>query len=492
MIISTGVTMKKLLALFMVVALSFAGISIPNYTISKSSFQPNEQGVLTVTVTNPTGDARVSALTLSVTNPYEVIVTGTSTLSDISSGGTGIVTLPIKIRPDANAGIYLVTLTFTGVSNEDGTTSNTVINSVSIPVTVLNQPILSFESDTTTLSGIDTIHLQVNNNGGAAKNVRISTTGSISLYGANEVFVGALDGSKNILLQLDSRDASNGPEDLTLVVNYEDELGTEHSDEYTLRMTVKKEKVDLVFLQNSDLITRKEGPVKLAIKNNGNVTLKDVRLSFSNSSLKFKDQNVLLFGDISPGATVELNPTLFVDLSPGLNLIEGTLSWLDQDVTKENSIEFPLTVSSDADVGVYLEAKPTPLIAGQDHTLSVLVSNLGSFPIDNVDVKFSSDTLKSLDISDTQYIGNLNNDDFSTVQFKIRADNVPEGSYPIDIEVSYRDRSGEWKQKTITQNVNIYLAPAKNGGEFFLLSGLVIVVIALWFFFIRKKPAKLG
>lgn len=485
--------MKKLIALFMVlVALSFAGISIPNYTVSKSSFQPNEQGVLTVTVTNPTGDARVTALTMSITNPYEITVTGTSKLSDITTGGTAIVTIPIKIRSDATAGVYLVTVGFTGIANEDGVTSNSVTNSVSIPVTILNQPILSFASDTTTLSGIDTVNLQVNNNGGAAKNVRISTNGSISLYGSNEVFVGTLDGSKNVELRLDSRDASDGPEDLTLVVNYEDELGTEHSDEYTLRMTVKKEKVDLIFLQNSDLITRKEGPVKLAIKNNGNVTLKDVRLSFTNSSLKFKDQNELSFGDIAPGATIELNPTLFVDLSPGLNLIKGTLSWLDQDITKEETIEFPLTISSDADVGVYLEAKPSPLIAGQDHTLSVLVSNLGSYPIDNVDVKFSSDTLKSLDISDTQYIGNLNNDDFSTVQFKIRVNNVPEGSYPINIEVSYRDRSGEWKQKTITQNVNIYAAPAKNGSEFFLLGGLVIVAIAIWFFFIRKKPAKLG
>ncbi|MFH1520187.1 MAG: hypothetical protein ABID61_00935 [Candidatus Micrarchaeota archaeon] len=480
--------MKKLAVFFMLlVALTFAGISISNYTVSKSSFQPNEQGVLTATVVNPTGDARVTALTMSVTNPYEIIVTGTSKLSDISAGGTSIVTIPIKVRPGTSAGVYLVTLVFTGVSSEDGTNANTITNSVSIPVTVLNSPLLSFATSTTTLSGVDTINLQLINNGGTAKNVRISASGSIALYGTNELFVGNLNGSKNVMLPLDSRNASNGPEDLTLVVDYEDELGTAHSNEYILRMTVKKENVDIVFLQNSDLITRKEGPVRLAIKNNGNVTLKDVRLSFSNSSIKFKAQNELLFGDIPPGATVELNPILFVDLSPGLNIISGTLSWVDQDFTTDESIEFPLTVSSDTDVGVYLEAKPSPLMAGQDHTLSVLVSNLGSFPIDNVDVMFSSDTLKSLDISNTQYIGNLNNDDFSTVQFKIHVNDVPEGSYPINIDINYRDRSGEWKQKTITQNVNIHPAPSKNGGEIFLFGGLGIVVIAVWFFFIRKR-----
>ncbi len=42
--------MKKLMIAFMLLlALSFAGISISNYSVSKSTFQPNEAGVLTAT-----------------------------------------------------------------------------------------------------------------------------------------------------------------------------------------------------------------------------------------------------------------------------------------------------------------------------------------------------------------------------------------------------------------------------------------------------------
>ncbi|VVC03721.1 Uncharacterised protein [Candidatus Bilamarchaeum dharawalense] len=485
--------MKKLMVAFMLLfALSFAGISITDYTVSKDSFQPNEQGVLTTTIVNPTGSARVTALTMSIDNPYEIIISGSTKLSDIEAGGTGIVSIPIKIRPEAKAGVYLVTVIFSGTSYENGVVPNTVTNSVSIPVTVLNQPILSFATDTSSLSGIDTVHVTITNNGGLAKNARLSTSGTISLYGTNEVFLGNLEGSKNITLQLDSRSATNGPEDLVFVMNYEDELGTKHSNDYTIRMTVKKAIVDVTFLQNSDLITRKEGPVKLAIKNNGAKLLKDVRLTFSNTSLRFKDRAELSFGDIAPGATSEVNPTIFADLTPGLNLIDGTLSWVEEDVTKDEAVDFPLTVSSDADVGIYLEAKPTPLIAGQEHTISVLVSNLGSYPIDNVDVHFSSDSFKSLDISDGQYIGNLNNDDFSTVQFKVRVGDVPEGEYQVNIDVSYRDRSGEWKHKIVPQTVNVYSAPVKSGGEMFILGGIVVVALVAWFFFIRKKPAKVG
>jgi hypothetical protein len=151
-----------------------------------------------------------------------------------------------------------------------------------------------------------------------------------------------------------------------------------------------------------------------------------------------------------------------------------------------------LTISSDADVAVYLEAKPTPLYAGQEHTISVLVSNLGSYAIDNVDVEFNSDSLQSIDISDSQYIGSLNNDDFSTVQFKVRVDTVPEGEYPITLTINYRDKSGEWQSKTITEYVNIYTQPVSDGSGFFMLGAVVVLAALGWFFFIRKKPAKVG
>ncbi|MFH1785033.1 MAG: hypothetical protein ABH842_01260 [Candidatus Micrarchaeota archaeon] len=485
--------MKKILLAFVLMfALSFAGISIPNYTVSKSSFQPNEQGVITVTVVNPSGTARVSTLTMSISNPYEITVTGSSTLSDIENGGTAIVSIPIKIKQDAKAGVYLVTMSFTGTEYSSGEDPKKVLNSVSIPVTVLSSPIFSFVTDTTSLSSIDNIVLNVSNNGGIAKNARIGTSGTISLYGTNEVFIGNIEGSQLITLQLDSRSASDGPEDLILVMTYEDELGTQHSDQYIIRMTVKKEKLNLAFSQTSELVTREEGSITLTIKNNGDKQLKDVRLTFTNSSLRFKDRNELLFGNIAQGASAEVNATLFADLIPGLNLVPATLSWVEEDVEKEELVEFPFTVSSDADVGIYLEAKPSPLMSSQEHTISVLVSNLGSYAIDNVDVEFISDSLESLDISSNQYIGSLNNDDFSTVQFKVRIGNVPEGSYPIKLNITYRDKSGEWKSKLVTKNVNVYSQPAQNGSEFILIGGLVIVVLAVWFFFIRKKPTKVG
>lgn len=489
-----GEKMKKILLAFVLVfALSFAGISIPNYTVSKSSFQPNEQGVITVTVVNPSGTARVSTLTMSISTPYEVTATGSPGLSDIENGGTAIVSIPIKIKSDAKAGVYLVTASFSGKEYDPGEEQPTnVINSISVPVTVLSSPIFTFATDASSLNNIDTVILNISNNGGIAKNARLGTSGTISLYGANEIFLGTIEESKSVSVQLDSRSALNGPEDLVLVMNYEDELGTKHTDEYTLRMTVKKETLNVAFLQNSDLVTREEGLVELAIKNNGDKKLKDVKLTFSNTSLRFKDRNQLLFGDIEQGASSTVNATIFADLTPGLNLVQATLSWVEDDVTKEEIVEFPMTISSDADVGVYLEAKPSPLTIGSEHTISVLVSNLGSYAIDNVDVEFSSDSFESLDISTNQYIGSLNNDDFSTVQFKVRVGNVVEGEYPINLNISYRDKSGEWKSKMITKNVNVYAPPVQNGSEFFLLGGLAVVAFAAWFFFIRKKPVKVG
>jgi LPXTG-motif cell wall-anchored protein len=120
----------------------------------------------------------------------------------------------------------------------------------------------------------------------------------------------------------------------------------------------------------------------------------------------------------------------------------------------------------------------------------VLISNLGSYRIDNVDVEISSDVLESLDITNKQYIGSLENDDFSTVQFKTQISpfTVP-GEYDMTVKVTYRDQSGEWKTRYMTQPLTIYAAQTGNGGNALLYGGVfILLVVAVWYFFLRKKP----
>ena len=178
---------------------------------------------------------------------------------------------------------------------------------------------------------------------------------------------------------------------------------------------------------------------------------------------------------------------VYNDLAPGLNLVPAKIAWTERDVRKEQDANIPITIGSDADVSVYLESKPSPLRADQDHTISVLVSNIGSYSIDNVDVGLNSSAFEPLDITPRQYIGSLAKDDFSTVQFKVRVI-AGQGDYPVSVNVRYRDASGEWVTKTLTQTASVKAPESGGSGTLYLVGGIaVLAVMGLWFFRFRKK-----
>jgi uncharacterized membrane protein len=465
---------------------SYAGISVSNFTISRGSYQPGDVGIATITVTNPVGTPRVSGLAMTIYNPKEVSVSGSSTLSDIESGGMAVVSIPFKISSDAKPGIYLVSVSFTGFSQQAGSTTQTVTtNSVALPIIVVHSPILSLATDKPVIGGIDSVVLTVINNGGAAKELRVSTSGTVGLYGSDEVYVGNLTDRVNLSVTLDARNASDGPLDVPFVLTYNDELGNPHTTTATLRVTVKNEVLDLRFNQVTPLITGKEGNLTLRVLNNGG-DLSDVRISFVNSSLSLKDLSEIKIGDLAAGQSVTVSALVHNDLTPGLNLVASKVTWTEKDIRKEQATNIPISIDSDADVGVYLEAKPSPLEAGQETTISVLVSNVGSYGIDNVDVGLSSPDFQSLDVTPRQYIGSLAKDDFSTVQFKVLPNSA--GDYPINVNVMYRDASGDWVNKTITQNATVSPAPSGDAGSTYAVLGIVVIAaLALWWFKFRKK-----
>lgn len=479
---------KMLFALFLAFGVAFAGLSVDNYVVSKTQYEPNEPGIATVTVSNPTGSERISSITMSIENPPEIAVTSAPKMSDIDAGGSAIVSIPFRVKEDARPGIYLLNVVFSGYKTSGGT-STTSVNTVSIPITVVEEPDLSFSVDNSVLSGIDDVVLTISNNGGPAKNLKLSTSGSVSIYGSDVIYVGEMAGnsSKSLNLTLDSRGATDGPTDVAFLFEYQDELGMSGSDSTNLRMTVRNEKLDLKFDQTSSLVTKKESNLTFTVRNDGAESLKDVRLSFPNDTLRLKDSGEMKFGDIAPGESATASVVAFAELPPGVNPVASEISWIERDVQKTENRQIPITITSDADVGVYLEAKPLPLTIGSEHTISVLVSNLGSYRIDNVDVAIESPAFRSMDISEKQYIGSLQNDDFSTVQFLVKVNATSEGSTPVRITINYRDQSGEWKTKVISQAVSVYNPPVADGSPIPIVGGIVLLAIVVWFFFLRKK-----
>ena len=482
--------MKRLFLILVLLGVAFAGISIDEYTLTKSVYKPGEPGVATIKVSNPAGSERVTSITMSVTPSYELAVTSSPKLADIDAGGSAIVSIPFKVKENTSPGIYTIYAQFTGYKSTTATggASQISVNSVSVPVTVVNEPELSFSVDKKLLTGLDDVTLNIVNNGGIANNVKITVPGTVSLYGADNVYVGTIEDEASVPLSLDSRSSEDGAEDVNLVISYEDALGISHTDNATIRMTVRNERLDVTFMQQSEITTRSESALTLEATNDGTGAISDLRLTFLNDSLKLVDTNEIKFGDLAPGQTVTKSVNIYTDISPGLTLANSRVEWIEEDVQMEESRTVPVTITSDADVAVFLEAKPLPLSTGGEHTISVLVSNLGTFSIENVDVEISSPVLRSLDISDKQYIGGLQRDDFSTVQFLMLVNATDPGTYPVYLDINYRDESGEWKSKSITQDIKVYDGlPDEQGSPLPLLGLLGVVVVAVWYFKFRKK-----
>ncbi|MFH1685281.1 MAG: hypothetical protein ABH983_03155, partial [Candidatus Micrarchaeota archaeon] len=198
--------MKNILLVLLLFGASFAGLSIEEYKVTKDVFKPGEPGVATVTVSNPTGAERITSITLSVQSPSELIVTSAPKLADIDAGGTAIISIPFKVAANAKPGIYTIHAFFTGYKSTGAVgNAQTTVNGVSIPVTVVNEPELSYSMGTTLLTGFDDVVLTITNNGGTAKNVKLSMPGNVSIYGADQVYIGDIKESATVDLLLDSR-----------------------------------------------------------------------------------------------------------------------------------------------------------------------------------------------------------------------------------------------------------------------------------------------
>lgn len=485
--------MKNILLVLLLVSISFAGLTVPSTSVSAESFKPGSNGIITIVVENPaTSQEFISSVDMDIDPPPEIVMSGEHYIGDLEPGGSTLISLPFIVADDASSAVYSINIELTGIADKPTGGYDVFTRRLSVPVTVVDAPLFSMSADRQTLTGIDEISLTVSNNGGPATNLRLSIpeTSSVALYGTDELYIGDASEAVTVSLLLDSRDAPEGAIDVPFSLEYENEIGISETKTTKLRMTVKSEQLDLVVSQKSDIYTRGDATLTLEVRNDGDEALEDVKLSFSDSSIKLKEDDEYDFGDLNPGEGSTVSLMVFTDMSPGVHLIPTTVEWVEKDLQKSESKMVPITITSDADVAVFLEAKPLPLTRNSEHTVSVLISNLGSYGIENVDVSISSPALRSIDISDRQYIGGLQRDDFSTVQFLMEVNATEPGSYPVYLSINYRDQSGEWKQKDIVKTITVYDGMVEEESPVPYAVGLAVLAVLVWYFKFRKKGPK--
>ncbi|MCX8195002.1 MAG: hypothetical protein N3G22_02755 [Candidatus Micrarchaeota archaeon] len=474
----------------------WAALAVDSYTVTPSVLRPGEEGAITFSVRNvlPAG----STSTISPLENVQVFFSASEgivfraqspfVIGTIESGGSALVSVPFRVLPNAKGGTTTASFFISQKDKSDLKTVNAIIK-------IVNPPIITLTSDRQSLLSTDVINLTITNNGGKAERttLAIAEGSGFALMGTSEIYLGDVSGTMNIKVPLDSRNVKEGLNSIPFVLTYQQEGGQAASETKYLSVVVKKEKADVIFEQSEKITTAQEDVLKLKVKNIGRA-LEDFKFYLEDEYIKAKENKLVRLGNLKSGEEKEIMIAVSVDATPGVRNADVTLKWIEDDVEKEERTKVPIFVESDSDVAIFLDAKPTPIIAGGEHTLSVLVSNIGSYKIYNVEVNLpQNEVLELYNAQNSQYIGGLDSDDFSTVQYKIKVRKEEPGVYEVPINVRYKDKSGSWIEKN--QSLKIVVRSAaeiskkENGNAAWLAAGALVVVgaLAYWYFKIRKK-----
>jgi len=490
--------MKKELFIILIFGFGilFSGLSISDVSISPNELTPGAYATVTATISSvltvsSSGSVLGGGDTVKDTEVSSYSYGGLDytpnsiSIGDLDPGASTEISIPIKISNDAKSGSYLFKIKAKGLVEGSTGASTSNDKSATVSLNVINKPILSFETKNNIIGEHENILLNIKNDGGNAKDLRIKVIGDFAIEGKDQIYVGEVDKQKNISFVLDSTDSEPGINNVEFKLDYYDEFGIERNETKKVRFNVVKDDSVVKISQDGEIISSVESNLLLRIQNS-NKSINDLKISFENSDLKLVESDKIDVGDLTPDQEKKITVPVFASLQPGLNLVSIKLEWKEDGEEKSDNIKLPLNIKSDASIGVYLEAKPSPLVKDTEHTLTVLVSNLGSYKINNVEIGLDSNYINIQDVQTIEYIGELENDDFSTVQFKIKPSKV--GKQNITINVRYKDQSGKWENEKVVKEITIHDADNSNDNSLLFLSILVLVgLFGLWYFKFRQR-----
>ena len=463
-----------------------ATFSIQSYSINPSQVGPGEFATLDLVVSNA-GISTVTGLSVEVRTTSEITIQKNVNIGDLSPGAQITISIPFSVKETAKTGIYSIELDFFGVgdtSTDTSTTRGVIYKKVFSTLKIVSPPVLQISLSENQISDLSDVNLIVENSRGTAKEVYIKILNDdIGFSNQDLVYVNSISEREEIETTIDARNAVDGIQKIQFEINYQDELSNSYSDTRSITVNIRKESGDLVFLQENSITTGAKQNLVLNIRNDGN-NIDNLRLDLTSENVQMYGVSSITVGNLLKGETKSVSIPVISNAEPGSSMVSMNLKWIEQGKEKESVKTIPIKISSDSDVGVYLDARPSPLIIGTEHTISITVSNMGSYPIEATTINLESDAFTLLTIEKEQFIGGLNNDDFSSVQYKVLVTANEEKEYPVNILVKYKDSSGEWKTKTITKIIQptYPIVQQSSGIEFVVIIALVVVGGIYWWY----------
>lgn len=475
----------------MVCGIAFADLSVTGVSTTPASIRPGVVGAISMTISNPDVTDALGVV-VEAYGTSNINAGGQQYLGDFKSGAGTVVTYPFSVPMETNAGIYTAKFKFTW-TNQNGSRFKTM----SVPLTVGNPAIFSVQSEGNRAFSNDdiTVRGKLYNDGGRAKAVRIAISSSQFIQtGQTPLYIGDVDRAADFAVNLTvAPGVSSGSYSIPVLIYSRDEVGQDQSSNTTLRILVSRRAPDFSVAATPDrtLTPGSKAALTVELKNVGDDDAYSVRVSLpSSKALTPLGQSDADVGTVAAGASKRVGFDVGVnDVPPGFYEPAFIVKYRnrDGDVQADRNMSSGINVEGKNDVSVFISAKPTPLAAGGSHTLSVLVSNIGSSPVKALTVKIDGGNVFQMqEAQDTQFIGGLSQDDFSTVQYKVRiGDAVKDGEYPVNVTMTFKDAYNRDHTISQAQRLKVLskesaaLAAGGNGSAGMLAVTAMLAVIAV-------------
>lgn len=291
-------------------------------------------------------------------------------------------------------------------------------------------------------------------------------------------------------------DARSGEYTLDLNITYSGEfdrrtLTTKSKVELTIRVMGQP---DLVLLDADIPIVdpKSEFVANFSIKNVGTGPAKNVKVYFKNQTSILPKMSIHYIDTVAPGATVSIESGFFVDTTtPSQHPLPIAIHYENETHGMQPAQEYSVLVpvSSGNTLFIYLDSQDK-LTEGAVGEVTIGIANRGLARVKHVVLTISDgDRFKLID-TDTRYIGDIESDDYDTVDFGILPESLD--CRNVTVDVSYADDYGNTYNTTTELPIKVYtsgemkaIAPAGGG-----YTGIIIVALVLLLVYVFRKRIK--
>jgi len=255
---------------------------------------------------------------------------------------------------------------------------------------------------------------------------------------------------------------------------------------------------DKISVDPEEISPGEKGTVTIRLKNLADSYLSDIKvnLDISSDSIPFAPMNSAVEKDLyqlMPGQThdFEFNIIAYPDATAGVYKIPLSVTYNDNvgsSYTKEDLVGVIVNAKPEINVVVDSTTLTTESKTGTI-TLKIVNKGLSNLKLMNLEVE-QTDGFELISPSKQEYIGNLDSDDFETVEYRviIKSNNVD-----IPLKLTYRDSNNKLYTDDMKIKLNVHSADKlgeTSGSSAWMWIVLIVIVVGVFIYLRRRKKKK--